>query len=121
MFFGGKFSHAVLKKPRAGDFKIQGGQLKRVIVPEAIVTQARAILRAVPQPPLYARVDGIIQEGKFVLMALELIEPSLFLAHDAAAPQLFAETINTILQASPPAYLPAPNIRIISGSHYAVD
>ena len=121
MFFGGQFSHAVLKKPRAGDFKIQGGQLKRVIVPEAIMTQARAILRAVPQPPLYARVDGIIQEGKFVLMELELIEPSLFLAHDVAAPQLFAAAINAIVKASPPAHLPAPNIRIISSNHYAVD
>ena len=92
-----------------------------MIVPEAIVTQARAILRAVPQPPLYARVDGIIQEGKFVLMELELIEPSLFLAHDVAAPQLFAAAINAIVKASPPAHLPAPNIRIISNSHYAVD
>ena len=44
------------------------------------LAQAETYLRTLfPQPPLYARVDGVISNHTFQLMELELIEPYLFL------------------------------------------
>jgi len=98
-YFNGSFSHAVLKTPRAGDFRVQeehGGMI-RAVEPTADLRQAgdRA-LRAIGEPPLYARADLVrSNEGAgFWLMELELIEPSLYLRMDELAPARFAEAIN---------------------------
>ena len=50
------------------------------------MSQARAALEPVTEPWLYARVDGCIVDGRFVLMELEMLEPDLFfnLAPEAA-------------------------------------
>ncbi|MGH7495010.1 MAG: ATP-grasp domain-containing protein [bacterium] len=96
LFFEGKYSHAVLKLPRAGDFRVQndfGGSYQAARPPAAFITQAEAILGMVDLPLLYARVDGMERDGRFVLIELELIEPSLFLGADGAAPLRFAEAI----------------------------
>jgi hypothetical protein len=96
LFFEGKYSHAVLKRPQEGDFRVQldfGGSYSAATPPPAFITQAGAILRMVDQPLLYARVDGVERGGQFVLIELELIEPALFLSADAAAPARFAEAI----------------------------
>ncbi len=90
MFLGGEFSHAVLKRPASGDFRVQsihGGTVARANPRTEWVSQARAALEPVTEPWLYARVDGCIVEGRFVLMELEMLEPDLFfnLAPDAAA------------------------------------
>jgi hypothetical protein len=39
----------------------------------------RSYLKSLPQPVLYARVDGVLINNSFHLMELELIEPYLFL------------------------------------------
>lgn len=99
VFFDGEFSHAARKRPRPGDFRVQeqyGGTMEALAAPPALRDQAQAVLqalRAVPQaagaPPLYARVDGVLVEGRLLLMELELIEPSLYLAlADGAADRL---------------------------------
>jgi hypothetical protein len=44
-------------------------------------------------PTVYARVDGVVDEDRFLLMELELIEPMLFLADHPDAPTRFAEAI----------------------------
>ena len=46
---------------------------------------------------IYARVDGVVDEGRFLLMELELIEPALFLADHPAAPSRFADAIANAL------------------------
>lgn len=88
VFFGGEYSHAVVKRPREGDFRVQndfGGSFARREAPTAMIEQARALLDAIGQPLLYARVDGVDRGDRFVLMELELTEPSLFLDAEAAA------------------------------------
>ncbi len=88
LFFDGEFSHAVLKRPKAGDFRVQGvhgGSQVAETVPASLVREARAVLEAAPSPGLYARVDGIIRDGRFVLVELEQIEPYLFLAESSGA------------------------------------
>lgn len=89
MFLGGEFSHAVLKRPASGDFRVQsihGGTVSRANPRPEWVSQARAALEPVTEPWLYARVDGCILDGRFVLMELEMLEPDLFfnLAPEAA-------------------------------------
>jgi glutathione synthase/RimK-type ligase-like ATP-grasp enzyme len=88
VFFDGTFSHAVIKRPLAGDFRVQeefGGRAEPRTPPAPVVEAAAHALRQVPGEPLYARVDGVIASGAFTLMEMELIEPSLFLASDPGA------------------------------------
>ena len=88
VFYGGEYSHAVLKRPRQDDFRVQQAHGGTASVREPstdVIDQARKVLAAAGQQTLYARVDGCVVDGKFVLMELELIEPDLFLrAHSLA-------------------------------------
>jgi glutathione synthase/RimK-type ligase-like ATP-grasp enzyme len=96
IFLGGDFSHAVLKRPGAGDFRVQqelGGSADLAVPSSSLIEQARAVVRQIPGPWLYARVDGVETGGTFTLMELELTEPSLFLGSDPEAPSRFAEAI----------------------------
>ncbi len=88
IFFGGRFSHAVRKRPGASDYRVQwefGGTAASMAPPPRLVTDAVAVMAAVPGHPLYARVDGVERDGRLMLMELELIEPHLFLGWDADA------------------------------------
>ena len=82
-FFAGAFSHAIVKRPAAGDFRVQeqfGGREEAWEASAEAQGLAAAALAAVPVPPLYARVDMVGDAaGRLHIMELELIEPSLFL------------------------------------------
>ena len=96
VFIDGAFSHAVLKRPAAGDFRVQrehGGTAEPREPAPALLDDARAVLARLPHPTLYARVDGCALAGRLLLMELELIEPSLFLALAAEAPARLADAI----------------------------
>jgi glutathione synthase/RimK-type ligase-like ATP-grasp enzyme len=96
VFFDGEYSHAVLKKPPSGDFRVQGelgGSLEPRDPSPAVVEQARRVLSHVAGPLLYARVDGIERDEEFVLMELELNEPFLYIGSSSGAENLFAEAI----------------------------
>lgn len=95
IFFGGKFSHAVLKKPKSGDFRVQHdfGGLEEIATPPAFVLAAAERIMLAAGETLYARVDGVIDNGEFRLMELELIEPALFLLRCSGAAERFAEAI----------------------------
>ncbi len=84
-FFGGNFSHAIVKRPAAGDFRVQeqfGGRETAWDASDAAQALAAAALAAAPAPPVYARVDMVGDAaGRLHIMELELIEPSLFLHH----------------------------------------
>ena len=95
-FFGGVFSHAVLKRAAPGDFRVQreyGGTHASVTPTPGVLRQAERALRSAPDQSLYARVDGVILGGDLVVTELELLEPSLFLDADPAAPSRFATAI----------------------------
>ena len=84
-FFAGKFSHAIVKRPASGDFRVQeqfGGRETVWDASDAAQRLAAAALAAAPAPPVYARVDMVGDAaGTLHIMELELIEPSLFLHH----------------------------------------
>jgi glutathione synthase/RimK-type ligase-like ATP-grasp enzyme len=96
IYFDNQYSHAVRKVPRAGDFRVQddfGGTSNAVTPDAATRRQADEILLGSKRHCVYARVDGVIRNGVFLLMELELIEPHLFLGHDPNAAKRFAEAI----------------------------
>ena len=96
VFLAGAFSHAVLKRPRDGDFRVQsdwGGTSALASPPEALIAQAAAVLDAVDEPWLYARVDGVVRDDDLLLMELEMTEPTLFLTSWPPAAERFAEAI----------------------------
>jgi hypothetical protein len=95
-FFDGVYSHAVRKRPRAGDYRVQfqfGGTESDVQVGPALVAQARACIAHTPALPVYARVDGVVKDGHFLLMELEAFEPLMFLSRAPEAPGRFARAI----------------------------
>ncbi|MGB7922161.1 MAG: hypothetical protein WCF57_02830 [Pyrinomonadaceae bacterium] len=102
IFFRKEYSHAVLKRAKPGDFRVQndfGGYLEDASPPGSLVEQAQAIVDMEEGPLLYARVDGVDVDGTLVLMELELIDPVLFLGNDDHAPGSFAGAIMSTIQA----------------------
>ena len=82
IFFGGNFSHALLKKVKANDFRVQtqfGGTIHLHTPLPSLLNSAQEYIDRFAKNCLYARVDGAIVNDKFILMELELIEPFLFL------------------------------------------
>jgi glutathione synthase/RimK-type ligase-like ATP-grasp enzyme len=100
MLFGGEFSHAIVKRPKAGDFRVQphlGGVAIPCTPAEGCIALARQALAAAPAPATYARVDIIPDEGALRIMELELIEPALYLD---LAPDCGEGFVNAILHAA---------------------
>jgi glutathione synthase/RimK-type ligase-like ATP-grasp enzyme len=82
IFFRGAFSHAVRKKAKSGDFRVQhylGGIIETPEVPVHLLRQAQELASHFATNCLYARVDGVEVREQLILMELELIEPFLFL------------------------------------------
>jgi glutathione synthase/RimK-type ligase-like ATP-grasp enzyme len=100
--FGGTPSHAVLKRPAAGDWRVQselGGTAELRTAPPSLVDDARRVLSAAgAEQAAYARVDGYLDNDRLVLMELELIEPQLFLDLEPEAPSRFARAIAATLR-----------------------
>ncbi|MFB6456776.1 RimK family alpha-L-glutamate ligase [Chitinophaga sp. Hz27] len=85
LFFNGKYSHCSLKTPKQGDFRVQhyhGGSISYPAPNPLHIEQAGEYIKSLPQPTLYARVDGVVIDNTFRLMELELIEPYLFFNGD---------------------------------------
>jgi glutathione synthase/RimK-type ligase-like ATP-grasp enzyme len=98
MLFGGEYSHAVVKLPRAGDFRVQpyhGGETRACAAPpDGSIELAKAALAVAPEQATYARVDIIPDdEGTLRIMELELIEPALFLDHSPDGGAAFTRSI----------------------------
>jgi glutathione synthase/RimK-type ligase-like ATP-grasp enzyme len=96
IFFNGKFSHAVLKSPKKGEFRVQhffGGTIHVVEPSPEQLEYLQRIVDTFAVNTLYARVDGVWTEGVFYLMELELIEPYLFLFTSVKAKKNYKEAL----------------------------
>jgi glutathione synthase/RimK-type ligase-like ATP-grasp enzyme len=101
-YFGGTFSHSIIKRPAAGDFRVQdqfGGYEEAIESPHGADTLAQAALAATARITstgtlAYARVD-MLRDGddQFRIMELELIEPSLFLRFATDGGESFAKAL----------------------------
>ncbi len=96
-FFDGVFSHCILKSPKDGDFRVQeehGGHIRAVAMPDAVASAARRVYDVLPARCLYVRVDLVANAaGRFEVMEVELIEPSLYLRTHPDAADNFARAV----------------------------
>ncbi len=93
-FFDGDYSHAILKVPKQGDFRTQeehGSDIRLHEAPGQLIARAQEIVDSMQPGLAYARVDFVpAEEGRYLLMELELIEPSLYFRTDPSSPERFA-------------------------------
>jgi glutathione synthase/RimK-type ligase-like ATP-grasp enzyme len=98
IFINGKFSHAVNKRPKDGDFRIQyqfGGQYEAIEITPNLLSQAENIVSFLGQHPIFVRIDGILVEENFLLMEAEMIEPDLMMQfHPPAVEELAKAIVN---------------------------
>ena len=92
----GVVTHAALKRPARGDFRVQGSYGGTSATAEP------------PAAALYARIDGVETARGFVLMEVEVNEPGLFFPLAPAAADRFAEAIVARLAAPEPSH-PGPS------------
>jgi len=97
MLFGGQFSHAIVKRPKAGDYRVQphlGGIEEPCAPPPGSIELAKNALAAAPAKAVYARVDMVRDgAGALAIIELELIEPSLWLEHSPDGGQAFVSAV----------------------------
>jgi glutathione synthase/RimK-type ligase-like ATP-grasp enzyme len=96
----GEYSHAILKRAASGEFRVQsqfGGSVDPAEPSTGMLESAGRILAAVSalgfEGHAYARVDGVLVDGRFRLMELEMIEPALFLSGRPDAAERFARRL----------------------------
>ncbi len=82
IFFNATFSHAILKTPAKADFRVQhyyGGTIAVISPSPELLDSCQKLVNEFASESLYVRVDGVVIDGVFHLMELEMIEPYLFL------------------------------------------
>ena len=103
ILFGGKFSHAILKRAKPGDFRVQddfGGTLHDYQASDEEIAFAEHALSQCPELPVYARVDVFWNnEDELVLGELELIEPELWFRKCDTAADACAKAIQSFVEA----------------------
>lgn len=104
-FLGGKYSHAVRKVPKQGDFRVQeehGGTIHAHIpTPQLhdIALHLHHFLQRKFGRLLYARYDFVNFQGLPHIMEVELIEPSLYFPyHELACSNFVEATITYFMQ-----------------------
>ncbi|MHA7842393.1 MAG: ATP-grasp domain-containing protein [Winogradskyella sp.] len=97
MVFNGRFTHAILKKAKTGDFRVQddfGGSIHDYQPSEDEIEFAEHVVKACKELPLYARVDIFKDNDNCMALAeLELVEPELWFRHHPDAAMILAEAI----------------------------
>lgn len=97
MVFNGKYTHAILKKAKAGDYRVQddfGGTVYDYTPTPEEIAFAENVFNACDPMPAYGRADIIWDtEGTILLGELEIIEPELWVRNQPASAEDFAEGI----------------------------
>jgi glutathione synthase/RimK-type ligase-like ATP-grasp enzyme len=97
MVFGGQYTHAILKKAKPGDFRVQddfGGSVHPYQPTAGEIELAIALFRDIDPVPAYGRVDIVWDEtGNALISELEIIEPELWLRNHPPAAADFAKAI----------------------------
>ena len=97
-YMNGCYSHAIGKVPADGDFRVQeehGAEIRPVEPPAGLCEIAERVFLRIEPLPVYGRGDWVRgPDGEFLLMELELVEPSLYLRTDAGAPARFARAFD---------------------------
>lgn len=101
MIINGKFTHAVLKKAKEGDFRVQddfGGTVYHYQPNANEIVLAEKAVKACPEFPIYARVDMFLDnDNELAISELELIEPELWFRNNHEAANILANGIADML------------------------
>jgi glutathione synthase/RimK-type ligase-like ATP-grasp enzyme len=101
MVLNGKFTHAVLKKVKEGDFRVQddfGGSVEPYEPSTDEIEFAEKVIMACDVSPIYARVDLVFDnKGNLALSELELIEPEMWFRFNPAAANELAKGILNLM------------------------
>lgn len=101
-YFDGVFSHAVLKRPATGDFRVQeehGGQISASNPATEIKQAAERAMAALPEPVLYGRVDLVrLADDSWRVIEIELIEPSLYFPYAPESIERFVAALDRRLE-----------------------
>jgi glutathione synthase/RimK-type ligase-like ATP-grasp enzyme len=102
MIINGKYTHAVLKKAKKGDFRVQddyGGSVHIYTPTSKEIIFAEKAIKVSVEFPIYARVDIVTDNnGQLAIAELELIEPELWFRNNPEAAGYLAEGIRNLLQ-----------------------
>lgn len=101
IYFNKKFSHALIKVPKDGDFRVQeefGGDIIPITPDQKMLELSNSIMRVVKEDLLYARVDLVPYEDSYALMELELIEPALYFRTNKEASKNFKTALYEYLK-----------------------
>jgi len=102
MVFNGQFTHAILKKAKTGDFRVQddfGGSVEDYLPSDEEIRFAEHAVTACLELPLYARVDIFTDnQGKLAVSELELIEPELWFRSYPEAALVLAKGVKEKLE-----------------------
>jgi glutathione synthase/RimK-type ligase-like ATP-grasp enzyme len=96
VYAGGAFSHAVVKRARDGEFRVQqdfGGRVEAASPSASLLSFAASVMTLVPDTCLCARVDVVESTRGPLLMELELIEPELYFLYVPGAAARMARLI----------------------------
>ena len=101
MVFGGEFTHAILKKAKAGDFRVQddfGGTVHDYNPTQEEIKFAEKVFQSCTSLPIYGRVDIVWDTNKHIYLSeLEIIEPELWIRNRPESANKIAEAVNKIL------------------------
>ena len=97
MYFNNKYSHAISKIPKEGDFRVQeehGGKINIIKnVPKEIQNLADKVIKILPKNCFYSRIDILLMHGEPKVIEVELIEPSLYFNLDPESSKMFAHEL----------------------------
>lgn len=97
MVFKGEYTHAILKKAKKGDFRVQddfGGTVQTHTPSHKEILFSESAVLACPELPIYARVDIFYDNNdQLALSELELIEPELWFREFPEAANHLAKSI----------------------------
>jgi len=97
MYFNNKYSHAISKIPKEGDFRVQeehGGKIDIIKkVPKEIQNLADKVIKILPKNCFFSRIDILLMHGKPKVIEVELIEPSLYFNLEPESSKMFAHEL----------------------------
>ena len=100
IFIGRKYTHAVKKIAKEGDYRVQddhGGRVEVYNATNEEILFAQDCLEKCPTLPIYSRIDIIYDnKNEICLGEIEMIEPELWFRNNKNAAKLLASEINKL-------------------------
>lgn len=102
MVFNGEFTHAILKRAKIGDFRVQddfGGTIHPYEPTPEEIAFAESVFNACDILPAYGRADIVWdEEGNHLLSELEIIEPELWVRNNPSSAKIFAKGVKRMME-----------------------